>query len=108
MPGHGKSVTPKDLVSVDAFTDIEYNFILKLKETGEIEKDADITYAGWSLGGSIGLEIAIKEKIFNQMVLISSSPIWETLPSVPADQFHDIFTNMFSEGLSKDVKPETA
>lgn len=106
LPNHGKSVTPHEIDDVESLADIEYNFILKLIETGAIEKDADITYAGWSLGGSIGLEIAIKEKIFNRLILISSSLIWETLPSIPADLFHDAFVNMFSQALSKDVTPQ--
>jgi pimeloyl-ACP methyl ester carboxylesterase len=106
LPNHGKSVTPHEIDDVESLADIEYNFILKLIETGAIEKDADITYAGWSLGGSIGLEIAIKEKIFNRLILISSSPIWETLPSIPADQFTAVFKNMFTQSLSKDVTPQ--
>jgi pimeloyl-ACP methyl ester carboxylesterase len=106
LQNHGKSVTPHEIDDVESLADIEYNFILKLIETGAIEKDADITYAGWSLGGSIGLEIAIKEKIFNRLILISSSPIWETLPSIPADQFTAVFKNMFTQSLSKDVTPQ--
>lgn len=91
---------------MESLADIEYNFILKLKETSEIEKDADITYAGWSLGSSIGLEMAIKEKIFNRLVLIGSSPIWETLPPIPDDQLHDVIIKFIFDGFSKDITPE--
>lgn len=106
MPNHGKSVTPYDLDSVESLADIGYNFILKLKETGEIEKDADITYAGWSLGSSIGLEIAIKEKIFNRLILIGSSPIWETLPPISEDQLHDVIIKFIFDDFSKDITPQ--
>ncbi len=106
LPNHGKSTSPNEIDSVATYADIEYDFLLKLIELGEIEKDADITYAGWSLGGSIGLEIAIQDKIINRLVLISSSPIWQTVPSIPADKFDEIFEQMFMQSLSKDVTPE--
>jgi pimeloyl-[acyl-carrier protein] methyl ester esterase len=106
MPNHGKSVTPYELDSVESLAEIEYKFILKLIETAEIEKDADITYVGWSLGSSIGLEIAIKEKIFNRLILIGSSPIWETLPPIPEELLHDIIVKFIFDGFSKDITPQ--
>lgn len=105
MANHGKFVTPYEIDSVETYADIEYNFILKLIEIGEIEKDSEITYAGWSLGGSIAMEIAIKNKIINKRALSSNSPIWQTIPAIPADQFAQIFEQMFMGTLSKDVKP---
>lgn len=107
LPNHGKSVTPYNVESTEDLTDIEYKFIKKLKETGEIEEDADITYAGWSLGGSIGQELALKdEKIVDRVVLISSSPIWETIPEIPADVFHNTFAKMYEDGIPENVAPE--
>lgn len=106
LPNHGKSTAPFNVDTVEKFTDIEFEFIKKLKETGEIDKDADITYAGWSLGGSIGLELALrKEKIMNRLVLISSSPVWKTLPVLTEDQVCSMIPQI-PTFMSGDTKPE--
>lgn len=103
MAGHGDSVSPKPITDVATLADIEYEFIKKLKETGEILPDADITYAGWSLGGSIGLMMGLKEKIFERLILISSSPVWNTIPLIPEDKFYETFKNMFFSSESPDT-----
>lgn len=109
LPNHGKSVTSRQINSVEDLANIEYDFIVKLKSSGLVAKDADITYAGWSMGGSIGLCMATREKIFNRLVLIDSSPIWDTIPLIPADQFHDTFKAIFdSAAISKDTTPARA
>lgn len=106
LPNHGKSTAPFNVDTVEKFTDIEFEFIEKLKETGEIDKDADITYAGWSLGGSIGLELALKkEKVMNRLVLISSSPVWKTMPVLTEDQIRGMISQIPSF-MSGDTKPE--
>lgn len=106
LPGHGKSVSPRPIESVEELTEIEYNFILELRKTGQIYDDADITYAGWSLGGSIGLELALKEGLLNRLVLISSSYVWKTLGDIPEESFYDIFKNMVFANLPKDMTEE--
>lgn len=103
MAGHGKSESPVPIKSVETLADIEYDFIKALKQNGEIESDADITYAGWSLGGSIGLQMSLKERIFDRLVLISSAPVWNTIPLISEDKFYDAFKDMFMSAFSPDT-----
>lgn len=107
FPNHGKSHSQSVFESVESLAKVEYEFIKKLIETEQIEKDADITYAGWSLGGSVGLELALnKEKLFNRIVLISSSPDWQTIPLFTQEQVHDAILQIVNTGVSADVTPE--
>lgn len=106
MAGHGQSESPYPIETVDELADIEYNFINLLKEKGEILPDADITYAGWSLGGSIGQVMSLKKKCYDRLVLISSSPVWNTIPLIPEDKFYETFKNMFFETTSPYISKE--
>jgi pimeloyl-ACP methyl ester carboxylesterase len=74
LPAHGKSEgTPKTVLS--DYTESVYQFIKLLKDKKEITNN--ITLVGWSMGGSISLELAEKGlKGLQNVILLDSSSKW--------------------------------
>lgn len=84
LPGHGES-TGLARTSVDDYADIVYATLQELVAKGEITDN--ITVAGWSLGGSIALNLATRDlPEIKNVVMISSSPDFN-IPEIPAEYF---------------------
>ncbi len=106
LPGHGKSEgTPK--MSIADYTESVYNFIDILKAKNEITNN--ITLVGWSMGGSIALELAEKGlKDLKNIVLLDSSAKWVidlsgADPNAPLD-FAPLFQSNFTSLTPQYVK----
>lgn len=77
VPWHGKSVGPKvdfDTVTVNDYIEVIAEFIQQLKEDNEIL--GKVNCIGWSMGGSIGQALALKEGMIDELVLLTTSPVW--------------------------------
>ena len=113
LPNH-RNIDGEQITSVDIMADTMASFINQLKCVGKIGIFDDITYVGWSMGGSIGLELAYRQsisffitsKLVNRIVLVDSSYVWDTIPSIPEDQFPNAFPAMYQSTLSSKLTPE--
>lgn len=84
LPGHGES-TGLARTSVDDYADIVYSTLQELIKKGEITDN--ITVAGWSLGGSIALNLATRDlPEIKNVVMISSSAKFN-IPEIPPQYF---------------------
>lgn len=100
LPGHGRSEgSPRTTVS--GYADVVKAFIAELRKTGEITDS--ITLLGWSMGGSISLELAEQNlPEIKNVVLLSSSAKWDIQappgfdPNAPLDLRPLIFSELTS------------
>lgn len=106
LPGHGKS-DGTGKTTVAEYTQSVYNFISILKEKNIVTNK--ITLVGWSMGGTISLELAEKglEGLQN-VVLLDSSAKWELNlppldPTAPID-LRPIFASEFTSLTPQYVK----
>lgn len=110
LPNHRKI----DTIEVDSIYDmsnIMRELIRTLKLTNKIDRDSEITYVGWSMGGSIGLDIACKqeskeEKLIDKLVLLDSSYTWGDFPQLPKEGFPEIFKGMFQASFNQKLSKE--
>lgn len=88
LPGH--STNPADTIyaknSVSEYADVVEGFIKELRSKGEITDN--ITVLGWSMGGSITLDLSTRNiDEIKKIVLLSSSYKW-ALPEIPAEYYN--------------------
>ena len=81
-PWHGKSTSEKPLEGQTV-----YNYAGALKRAVEALRANDtiqgkLSWFGWSMGGSIGMLLDLSDVAIDELILINSSPVWETLEAV--------------------------
>ena len=83
LPLHGQSTsdsfTTAD-ISVENYAKIMKQFLDQKRADGTIT--GVLNYSGWSMGGSIGLQLDLMGAGIDELVLVNSSPVWETIPSI--------------------------
>lgn len=85
LPGHGES-TGLARTDVNDYADMVYSTLKELIKKGEITDN--IIIAGWSLGGSIALELALRDlPEIKNIVMISSTGKFN-IPEIPAEYFN--------------------
>lgn len=113
LPGHGFS-KGQPRTEVSAIADVVKKFIVKAQEDGDI--DDDIVLVGWSMGGSISLELDLKGlKGIQNIVLLNSAPEWSIfngMETIPASILHgvivDILKGDYSVGTTLEQQEEFA
>lgn len=98
LPAHGKSSgTP--YTTVENYMAIVQDVLQKLAEKQEIHRH--LIMVGWSMGGSITMELALSGSLpIQKIVLLSSSPMWK-FPAFTKETFH--FAQIFSASISQNV-----
>lgn len=103
LPGHGASTgTAKS--SVYEYAKTIKLFISELEKNHQISKD--IILIGWSMGGSISLELALQNiPQIKKIILVSSSPNW-VFPQIPKEAFdlNMIFSSVFTKRTPEEAK----
>lgn len=109
LPGHGKS-SGKPEETVEEITEIVSTFLDTMREKGAISDD--VTLLGYSMGGAVSIENALKKKAYiKRMVIISSGAnladycplISETVKKGP-DEFNS--DEFFQQGFGSGTSPE--
>lgn len=80
LPYHGDSkgdLTKLSEITVHDYADTAFDFIAKLRENNEIL--GKLAWIGWSMGGSIGLLLDLKGANIDELVMLNSSPVWESI-----------------------------
>ena len=84
LPGHGES-TGEARTSVESYADIVYDTIKELIAKGEITDNVSV--AGWSLGGNITLELALRDlPEIKSSIMIDSSAKFD-IPEIPREVY---------------------
>lgn len=111
LTAHGESggMEPKEIAM---FAENVEQSVLKLQQAGIVGKR--IVVIGYSMGGAITCEIAIRKKLpLTGMVLLSSggdlksyTPLVDSLKEVPVEQFDvaDVFSYLFGTDTSEEEK----
>jgi len=107
VPWHGDSMSdgPIDYTTVHTYADVLQNFVQQLRENGTIQ--GKLAWFGWSMGGSIGMLLDLNGAGVDELILINTSPVWETihgmLESIPAlsdpNQISDVFRLVIAEDV---------
>jgi len=108
VPWHGESMSdgPIDYTTVHTYADVLQNFVQQLRENGTIQ--GSLAWFGWSMGGSIGMLLELNGVDIDELVLINTSPVWETiqgmLATIPAlsdpNQISDVFRLVMAEDMA--------
>jgi len=82
LPFHGYSIASESLedYNVNDYTRVVNELLEKLKDENEIVGIAH--WIGWSMGGSIGLLSNLSGNGIEELTLLNSSPIWESVPAM--------------------------
>lgn len=89
LPFHGHTISSvgEDKANVNYYAEAVAEALPILKEQGELE--GVLHWVGWSMGGSIGLLLDLKGVGLNELTLLNSSPVWESVgnlvPTLPVD-----------------------
>lgn len=84
LSGHGKS-TGSAKLSVKEYADTVQKFIANLQAKGEITDN--VTLVGWSMGGAISLDLALRDIPSVKNVVLVSSGSKFFVPQIPAEYF---------------------
>lgn len=79
LPFHGYSIPSVRVEDYDilVYGDVVSELLEKLKEENEITGIAH--WIGWSMGGSLGLLSALNDSTIEELTVLNSSPIWESV-----------------------------
>lgn len=111
-PWHGASESELSIdgANINTYADVLADFVTAMKEKGLIQ--GKLAWFGWSMGGSIGMLLDLKGVKIDELILINSSPVWETLghvvQQVPAladpltarDVFKSVMMEDFKDGVT--------
>lgn len=78
-----------------------------MQEQGVFTKN--LSLIGHSMGGSVSTQLILNQLPVNELILISSSPEWESLKvlaDVPAEQISIAFQGMMTQDFSVNTTPE--
>lgn len=85
LPLHGKSTAPSynaEELNVHYYVDVMYDFLEAKTKDKTIQ--GKVNWAGWSMGGSIGLLLDLKGAKIDELTLLNSAPVWhEIAPMLP-------------------------
>ncbi len=99
LPGHIKGMGEGEETTV-AYAEKVMEYLNQHKESDEISKD-DIHLIGWSMGGSIGLKLALdKFPGVTRLTMLSSSSRW-TFPDIPKDVFVETLMKVISAEIGE-------
>lgn len=107
LPFHGYTISSvdEDKANVNYYAEAVAEALPILKEKGELE--GVLHWVGWSMGGSIGLLLDLKGVGLDELTLLNSSPVWESIgnlvPTLPVDDkvaLGAIFKHIFLEGVA--------
>ena len=101
LPYHGYSTAsiPVEGVTVHGYKEAVADALTQLDEVGELVGTKH--WIGWSMGGSIGLLLSIEDNAFEELTVLNSSPVWETVDAfVSAGVFSDTST---AKAISKNI-----
>lgn len=114
LPFHGCSIDSATLetATVHTYTEVVKELIDILKEDGIIE--GKLHWLGWSMSGSIGLLLELGGVAIDELTLLNSSPVWESIgdliTNVPAasnpDEMGVLFHNIYMSQLETGVTDE--
>lgn len=85
LPIHGKSTSETFMIediSIDAYAEIMKAFIDKKRADKTIQ--GELNWSGWSMGGSIGLQLDLMGAGFEELTLINSGPYWAPIGGLAA------------------------
>lgn len=113
LPWHGKSISPMDKLqdaTVYTYASVVEDFIAVAMKSGIIS--GKINWVGWSMGGSIGQILALAGVPIDELVLLNSSPIWnsiktlrETVPHASnPDSIHAFYRNVLIRDLVENIE----
>ena len=69
-------------ISIEKYADIMKQFIEQKRADGIIK--GKLNYSGWSMGGSIGMKLELAGAPIDELVLINTSPVWESIEGLKA------------------------
>lgn len=93
LPLHGKSTSEAFTageVSLDKYAEIMGKFIEQKRDDGTIK--GKLNYAGWSMGGSIAMKLVLAGAPIDELVLINTSPVWESIEGLKSVLGIEAFT----------------
>ncbi|KDR95805.1 Pimeloyl-ACP methyl ester carboxylesterase [Peptoclostridium litorale DSM 5388] len=99
LPGHIEGMGEGEY-SAAGYAQKVKEYLNEHKASGEISKD-DIHIIGWSMGGSIGLQLALdKYQGVTMLTMLSSSSNW-TFPDIPKEVFLETLTSVISAEIGE-------
>lgn len=115
LPNHGLSTSKPgyEITHVNEYAEVTHEFIQAVSRQGLII--GDLTLVGWSMGGSIGILLALVDDLVDKLVLMNTSPYWDTVDGMVQmegfkipEQANATFKHIITTELAGVALPEVA
>jgi pimeloyl-ACP methyl ester carboxylesterase len=114
QPWHGESTSTESVktATVHTYAEVMSDFIGIMKKDQKIQ--GKLNWIGWSMGGSIGMLLDLKGVGIDELTLLNSSPIWnsikdlgENVPEFTQEKFvKTVFQGIVLDSLQTNISEE--